>query len=60
MDLMPNYIEQEVSIDSKNFIEQHIKDCSECKTNSIKMKEKIIENEKKVKIDSEIMNKKIN
>lgn len=30
-DLLPNYIENQISNTSKDFVEKHIKDCTECK-----------------------------
>ena len=44
-DLLPNYIENLTNEETKNFIEEHLKECNECKN--------ILENmQKEIKVDN--------
>lgn len=58
-DLLPNYIENLVSKDTKSFIENHLKECSDCSSILDTMNSDIIENQEKLKNDDIIEKEKI-
>lgn len=59
LDLLPEYIENDVSKDTKEFVDEHIKECANCKKTLDGMQNDIIEAEDKLKNDTEIEIKKI-
>lgn len=59
LDLLPLYIENAVTNDTREFIEEHIKNCSNCEKTLNMMKMDIVENEDKLKNDTEIEIEKI-
>lgn len=54
-DLLPNYIENLTSTDTNSFIENHLKECKECKDLFNTMNQEITDN---IKIDKEILESK--
>ena len=52
LDLLPEYIENDVSEDTVEFIEQHIKGCDNCKNILDNMSSNIIKEEEKLKNDA--------
>ena len=59
-DLLPNYIEKIVSEDTKKFIENHLENCLQCKHILNNMSSELLDNEEKLKGDTNIEIKKIN
>lgn len=59
LDLLPEYIEDDVTDDTREFIEEHIKNCSNCKDILENMKTDIIEEQDKLKNDMKIEVEKI-
>lgn len=49
VDLLPGYIENDVTADTKEFIEEHIKNCKDCKNVLDNMKEDIIQGQYELK-----------
>ena len=59
LDLLPIYVEDDVTNDTKEFIEEHIKECSNCKNKLDIMKMDIVKEEDKLKNDTKIEVEKI-
>ena len=59
LDLLPMYIENDVTNDTKEFIEEHIKECSNCKDKLDVMKMNIAKEEDRLKNDTKIEIEKI-
>ena len=59
IDLLPNYIEGDISNDTKRFIDEHLNKCLKCRDTLKAMKEDITEEDKRIRIDNDIMTNKI-
>lgn len=59
LDLLPGYIENDLTEDTKEFVEEHIKNCSNCKNTLENMRADIIKQQSKQTSDTKIEVEKI-
>lgn len=59
LDLLPEYIENDVTADTRELVEEHIKDCNNCQSILKSMKVNIVKEENKLRNDSKIEIEKI-
>ncbi len=59
LDLLPGYIENDVTTDTKEFIEEHIKQCKDCRKILDNMKKDIIQEQEEIQDNTKIEIEKI-
>lgn len=59
LDLLPGYIENDVTEDTKRFIENHLRECDRCRNILHEMKQDIIQEQDKIEYDTKVETEKI-